>query len=70
MKLAASASPEDAAVLEFKNNPEEAAAYLSSVLEGGDQEEVPVALRRITSAFGGVSKRVEPTDAKAKAALR
>ena len=53
---AASVSHEKATIQEFKDNPQDAAAYLSAVLEDGDQEEVLLALRRITTAFGGVPK--------------
>ena len=38
MKHAASVSHEDATIQEFKDNPQDAAAYLSAVLEDGDQE--------------------------------
>lgn len=51
MKYAASVSHEEATVQEFKNNPQEAAAYLSAVLAEGAQEEVVLALHRITTAF-------------------
>jgi len=47
------------AIQEFKDNPHDAAAYLSAVLEDGDQEEVLLALRRVTTAFGGVPKLAE-----------
>jgi probable addiction module antidote protein len=67
---AASVSHEDATIQEFKDNPQEAAAYLSAVLEDGDQEEVLLALRRITPAFGGVPKLAEQTDLYAKTLYR
>ena len=70
MKYAASRAHEDATVQEFKNNPHEAAAYLSAVLEDGDQEEVMLALRRITAAFGGVPKLAAQTELNAKTLYR
>lgn len=70
MNHAASVTHEEATVREFKDNPQEAAAYLSAVLEDGDQEEVLLALRRITTAFGGVPKLAEQTDLNAKTLYR
>ena len=70
MKFAASRSHEEATIQEFKDSPHEAAAYLSAVLEDGDQEEVLLALRRITTAFGGVPKLAEKTDLNAKTLYR
>lgn len=52
MNNTASVSHEDATAQEFKDNPQEAAEYLSAVLHDGDQEEVLLALRRIATAFG------------------
>ena len=45
-------SHEEAAIENFKNNPQFAADYLNAVLEDGNQEELMLALRRIASAFG------------------
>lgn len=70
MKHAASVSHEDATIQEFKDNPQEAAAYLSAVLEDGDQKEVMLALRRIATAFGGVPKLAEQADLNAKTLYR
>lgn len=70
MKYAASRSHEEATVQEFKDSPQEVAAYLSAVLEDGDQEEVMLALRRITAAFGGVSKLAAQTELNAKTLYR
>ena len=70
MKHAASVSHEQATIHEFKDNPHEAAAYLSAVLEDGDQDEVLLALCRITAAFGGVPKLAEQTDLNAKTLYR
>lgn len=70
MKHPASVSHEDATIQELKDNPQEAAAYLSAVLEDGDQKEVMLALRRIAAAFGGVPKLAEHTDLNAKTLYR
>lgn len=70
MKHAASVSHVEATIQEFKDNPQEAAAYLSSVLEDGDQEDVMLALRQITAAFGDVPKLAEHTDLNAKTLYR
>ena len=67
MKKDGSVSHEEATIQEFKDNPQDAAAYLSAVLEDGDHEEVLLALRRITTAFGGELKLAEQTNLNAKA---
>ncbi len=43
-------------VKEFGNGPAFAAEYLNVILEDGDQEELMLALCRISGAFGGVQK--------------
>ena len=53
MNYAASRSHEEATIQEFRDSPEEATAYLNAVLGDGDQKEVLLALRRITTALGG-----------------
>ena len=70
MKHAASVSHEDATIEEFKQNPQEAAAYLNAVLEDGDQEEIMLALRRVASAYGGVPKLAKQTSLNAKTLYR
>lgn len=55
-KSAASRSHEEATVESFRKDPQFAAEYLNAVLEDGDQEELLVALRRLSKAFGGVKK--------------
>jgi probable addiction module antidote protein len=70
MKHAGSVSHDMATIQEFKDNPQDAAAYSSAVLVDGDQEEVLFALRRITTAFGGVPKLAEQTDMNAKTLYR
>jgi probable addiction module antidote protein len=51
----ASRSHEDATVESFRRNRQFAAAYLDQVLADGDQEELMLALRRLSEAFGGVT---------------
>ena len=51
-----SRSHDDATVESFRQDPELAAAYLNDVLVDGDQEELMIALRRVSSAFGGVGE--------------
>jgi probable addiction module antidote protein len=47
----------EAAVVEsFSNDPVFAAAYLDAVLQDGDQEELMLALRRVSQSCGGVQK--------------
>ena len=55
-------SHEEATLDSFRRDPEFAMKYLDSVLEDGDQEELMVALRRMSEAFGGVAQLA--TDAK------
>jgi probable addiction module antidote protein len=47
---------EEATAESFRDDPEFAAEYLNAVLEGGDQEEMLLALRHLARAFGGVSR--------------
>jgi probable addiction module antidote protein len=49
-------SHESATVESFRDDPTFAAKYLDSVLEDGEQEELMLALRRLSAAFGGVPK--------------
>jgi len=55
-KPAASRSHEAATGESFRKDPQFAAEYLNAVLEDGEQEEVLSALRRMATAFGGVSQ--------------
>jgi DNA-binding phage protein len=48
-KSAVSRSHEEATVESFRKDPAFAAEYLNSVLEDGDQEELMLALRRMSS---------------------
>jgi len=51
----ATRSHEDATVESFRRDRQFAAAYLDQVLADGDQEELMLALRRLSEAFGGVT---------------
>jgi probable addiction module antidote protein len=53
-KKPASRSHEDATVESFRRDRKYAAAYLDQVLADGDQQELMLALRRLSEAFGGV----------------
>jgi probable addiction module antidote protein len=50
----AARSHEIATIESFRNDPAFAAQYLDAVLEEGQQEELMLALRRLSEAFGGV----------------
>ena len=50
-----SRSHEDATVASFRRDRKYAAAYLDQVLADGDQQELMLALRRLSEAFGGVA---------------
>lgn len=52
----ASRSHEVATIDSFRKDPEFAVEYLNAVLAEGDQDELMVALRRVSKAFGGVAK--------------
>ncbi|HTE42956.1 MAG TPA: addiction module antidote protein [Steroidobacteraceae bacterium] len=51
-----SRSHETATVESLTEDPAYAATYLDAVMADGDQEELMVALRRVSDAFGGVKK--------------
>lgn len=55
-KSARSRSHETATVESLRSDPAFAAEYLNAVLADGDQEEVLLALRRLSQACGGVPK--------------
>jgi probable addiction module antidote protein len=59
---AAFRSHEKATVESFRKDPAFAAEYLNSILEDGDQEELMLALRRMSKAFGGVQKLAEEAE--------
>src|SRR5487761_1280512 len=57
MKKSASISHDEALVRELRDNPEFAAEYLRSALEGKDEPRVLLlALRRIAESRGGIAK--------------
>ncbi len=55
-KSVTSRSHEEATTESFRDDPLFAAEYLNAVFEDGDQKELMLALRRMSNAFGGVSK--------------
>ena len=55
-KIKPSRSHEEATIESFRKDPFFAAEFLNAVLEDGDQEELMLALRRMSKAFGGVTK--------------
>ena len=55
-KGASSKSHEKATIESLRKSKRLAAEYLNAVLEDGDQEEIMLALRRMSEAFGGVPK--------------
>ena len=65
-----SRSHDDATVESFRRDPELAAAYLNDVLADGDQEELMIALRRVSTAFGGVGEIAQQTELNAKTLYR
>lgn len=54
-----SRSHERATVESFRHDGKLAAAYLDEVLADGDQDELMLALRRLSDAFGGVPTLAE-----------
>lgn len=52
----ASRTHDEATLESFRKDPRFAAEYLNAVLDDGDQEELMLALRRLSEAFGGVQK--------------
>ena len=69
-KPAASRSHEAATVESFRKDPQFAAEYLNAVLADGDQEELLIALRRLSKAFGGVPKLAEEAELNATTLYR
>jgi DNA-binding phage protein len=61
-KSAASRSHEEATVESLRKDPAFAAEYLNAVLEDGDQDELMLALRRMSEAFGGMPKLAEKAE--------
>jgi probable addiction module antidote protein len=69
-KSAASRNHEEATIESFRKDPAFAAEYLNSILEDGDQEELMLALRRMSKAFGGVQKLAEEAELNANTLYR
>lgn len=63
-------SHDDATVASLRDDPQFAAEYLNAVLEDGDQRELMLALRRMATAFGGVSKLAQETELNATSLYR
>lgn len=47
---------EEATIESFRKSPKFAAEYLNAVLDDGDQQELMLALRRLSEAHGGVTQ--------------
>lgn len=52
---------DDAMAELYRNDPAYAIAFLNNTLENGDQQELLIALRQMTQAFGGVQTIAEKT---------
>ena len=65
-----SRSHEEATVESLRKDPQFASEYLNAVLADGDQEEVLLALRRLSKAFGGVSKLAKQAELNATTLYR
>jgi probable addiction module antidote protein len=65
-----SISHDEATTASFHRDPELAAAYLNDVLADGDQEELMIALRRVSTAFGGVGEIAQQAELNAKTLYR
>ena len=63
-------SHDEATVESFRKDPHFAAEYLNSVLADGDQEELMLALRYMSQAFGGVTKLAESAELNATTLYR
>lgn len=46
----------EATIKSFRHDPKFAAAYLNAILKDGDQQELLIALRYMSEAFGGVHR--------------
>ena len=63
-------SNEEVTVAVFRDDPELAAEYLNQVLADGTREELLLAIRYLTSAFGGVSGVARATKLNARTLYR
>ena len=66
----ASRSHEEATIESFRRDPALGIEYLNAVLADGDQAELMLALRRLSEAFGGVSKLARSADLNATTLYR
>ena len=66
----ASRSHEDSTVASFRRDRKYAAAYLDQVLADGDQQELMLALRRLSEAWGGVPELAQQTGLNATTLYR
>ena len=66
-KPAPSRSHEAATIESFRKEPVFAAEYLNAILADEEQDEVMLALRRLSQAFGGVAKVAKTADLNATA---
>ena len=69
-KSRVSRSHEEATIESFRKDPAFAAEYLNSILEDGNQEELMLALRRMSKAFGGVQKLADQAKLNANTLYR
>lgn len=69
-KAPPSRSHEAATIESFRKDSAFAAEYLNAALADGDQEEVMVALRRLSHALGGVPKVAKAADLNASTLYR
>ena len=65
-KDVASVSHEEATVSMFRKGHELAAEYLNQVLADGTREELLVAMRQLTLAFGGAATTVKMAETRSK----
>jgi len=65
-----SRSHDDATIDSFRKDPEYAALFLNAVLEDGDQQELLMALRYMSAAFGGVAAVAEQAEMNANTLYR
>ena len=61
---------EEATVEMFRNDPELAAEYLNSVLVDGDESDLMLALRSLSTAFGGVQEIARQAEVNAHTLYR
>jgi probable addiction module antidote protein len=70
LKSLSSRSHDATTVESFRKDPQFAAEYLNAVLADGKQEEVLLALRRLSKAYGGISKLAKEADLNATTLYR